>query len=95
MGYSFVTQLFPALVLSLPGNRFVTRAGAAAGIAAGVATVAAVSLTHTTIATLMPWLPLAVQELNVGIIALAVNCVVLVLVSALARLTALRSQPGS
>ncbi len=95
MGYSFVTQLFPALVLSLPGRRLVTRAGAAAGIAAGVATVAAVSLTHATIATLMPWLPLAVQELNVGIIALAVNCVALASVSALGRLRASRHRPDS
>jgi len=93
MGYSFVTQLFPALVLSLPGNRWVTRTGAAAGIAAGVATVAAVGLTHTTIATLLPWLPVAAQELNVGIIALAVNCAVLVSVSALARLTAKLAAP--
>lgn len=94
MGYSFVTQLFPALVLSLPGTRWVTRAGAAAGIAAGVSTVAAVNLTHATIVTLVPWLPLAVQELNVGIIALAVNCVVLFSVSALARLTAKLAAPG-
>src|SRR6266702_4224511 len=73
MGYSFVTQLFPALALSLTKTRWATPAGAAAGIIAGVATVAAVSLTHATIATLFPALPAAMQELNVGLIALAVN----------------------
>ena len=57
MGYSFVTQLFPALALSLAKKQWATSAGAAAGIGAGVATVAAVSLTHTTIATLFPALP--------------------------------------
>src|SRR6201987_2838274 len=46
MGYSFVTQLFPALALSLTKTRWATPAGAAAGMIAGIATVAATSLTH-------------------------------------------------
>jgi solute:Na+ symporter, SSS family len=92
MGYSFVTQLFPALVLSLGRTRWVTREGAAAGIVAGVATVATVSLTHSTIGTLFPALPVEFKELNVGIIALAVNCVVLVAVSAVSRFTTARER---
>src|SRR6185312_12747871 len=32
MGYSFVTQLFPSLVMSLRANNRLTRAGAMAGI---------------------------------------------------------------
>jgi solute:Na+ symporter, SSS family len=90
MGYSFVTQLFPSLVLSLARDRWATREGAAAGIVAGVATVAMVSLTHTTIGSLFPSLPLEIKELNVGIIALAVNVLVLVAVSAAARFTTAR-----
>ena len=90
MGYSFVTQLFPSLVLSLARNRWITREGAAAGIVAGVATVAAVSLTHTTIGTLFPALPVEIKELNVGIVALAVNVVVLVAVSAAVRFATAR-----
>jgi solute:Na+ symporter, SSS family len=82
MGYSLVTQLFPALALSLTKSRWATRAGAAAGIVAGVAAVAAISLSHSTIATLFPALPAPVQELNVGLIALAVNVIVLAVVSA-------------
>jgi len=82
MGYSFVTQLFPALVLSLARNNRITRAAAAAGIVAGVATVAAVSLTHSTIGTLFAALPVEIKELNVGIVALAVNVVVMMAVSA-------------
>jgi len=92
MGYSFVTQLFPALVLSLPGNNWVTREGAAAGIVTGVATVAAVSLTHTTIGTLFPSLPAEIKELNVGIVALAVNIVVLIAVSAGTKLASTRNR---
>jgi solute:Na+ symporter, SSS family len=81
MGYSFVTQLFPPLVLSLARNRWVTREGAAAGIVAGVATVAAMSLTHATIGSLLPALPVQIKELNAGFIALAVNVLALVVVS--------------
>jgi solute:Na+ symporter, SSS family len=92
MGYSFVTQLFPALALSLTKTRWTTPAGAAAGIVAGVATVAAVSLTHTTIATLFPGLPAAMQELNVGLIALAVNVIVLAVVGVGERLATARSR---
>jgi solute:Na+ symporter, SSS family len=85
MGYSFVTQLFPALLMSLARHNPATRAGAAAGIIAGVATVAYVSLTHTTIRSLLPWLPDGLKDLNVGIIALIVNIVVLTVVSLATR----------
>ena len=81
MGYSFVTQLFPALILSLTRQSFVSREGAIAGIVVGVATVAIISLTHATIGTLLPWLPEAAREINVGIIALVLNVVVMVIVS--------------
>ncbi|KWV57907.1 sodium:solute symporter [Bradyrhizobium macuxiense] len=87
MGYSFVTQLFPALVLSLARRNVATREGAAAGIIAGVATVAAVSLTGVNFRTLS-WLPIQIQDLNIGIVALAVNVVVLIVVSLTMRLVA-------
>jgi SSS family solute:Na+ symporter len=90
MGYSLVTQLFPALALSLTRSHWATAAGAAAGIVAGVTAVAALALTHSTIGTLFPGLPAPVQELNVGLIALAVNVAVLALVSAAERLAAAR-----
>ena len=86
MGYSFVTQLFPALALSLTRSRWATREGAVAGILAGVATVAVVTFTHATIATLFPSLPQGIKELNIGIIALTVNVFVLILVSFVAYL---------
>jgi solute:Na+ symporter, SSS family len=91
MGYSFVTQMFPALILSLGRTRWVTREGASGGIVAGVATVAVISLTHTSIATLFPSLPMAIKELNVGIIALAVNFLVLIPVSVAPKLVTARN----
>jgi SSS family solute:Na+ symporter len=47
-----------------------------------------VSLTHTSIGTLFPALPVEIKELNVGIVALAVNVVVTIAVSAGKRLVA-------
>ncbi|QPA32317.1 sodium:solute symporter family protein [Thermaerobacillus caldiproteolyticus] len=81
MGYSLVTQLFPAFVFSLAKNNFVTRQGAFAGIIAGVATVAYITISGTTIGTLFPSLPQAIQDLNVGIVALIANIVVMTVVS--------------
>lgn len=86
MGYAFVTQLFPSLLMSLwaPGPR-VSAAAAAAGIITGVGTVAALTLTGATVASLAPALPGAVQDLNVGVIALALNVAVMVAVEAAVR----------
>ncbi|MGY3549455.1 Na+/proline symporter [Bradyrhizobium sp. USDA 4469] len=84
MGYSLVTQLFPSLVLSLAQRNAATREGAMAGIIAGVATVAVVSLTGVNFHKL-PWLPPEIQDLNIGIVALIVNFIVLIVVSALTR----------
>ena len=87
MGYNMVTQLFPALLLSLGAQPLATRAGAYAGILAGEATVAYLSLAGVTMATLFPSWPSVVTDLNVGIVALIVNVVVLFVVSALTRTT--------
>jgi SSS family solute:Na+ symporter len=76
MGYNLVTQLFPAVVLSLGRRRVATAASVFAGIVAGEATVAYISLTGTSVAALLPWAPDAVKDLNVGIVALIVNVVV-------------------
>jgi SSS family solute:Na+ symporter len=85
MGYSFVTQLFPALVMSLRRHNPLTSTGVFAGIVLGIATVAATSLTHTTIAMLFPGLPEALRDLNIGIVALVLNVATLTLVSAIGR----------
>ncbi|MGQ7279721.1 sodium:solute symporter family protein [Brevibacillus thermoruber] len=85
MGYSLVTQLFPALLFSLMKRNVVTKHGAAAGIVAGVATVAYITLSKTTVGSLFPFLPQAIQDLNVGIVALIVNVVVMMAVSLVMR----------
>lgn len=85
MGYSLVTQLFPTLAFSLMKNNFVTKQGAFAGIAAGVATVAYVTITGSTVGSLLPFLPQAIQDFNVGIIAMILNIIVLTVVSLLTK----------
>jgi SSS family solute:Na+ symporter len=85
MGYNLVTQLFPAVILSLGQRRMVTTAGAFAGILAGVATVAFISLSGSSLTTLLPGAPQVVKDLNVGIVALVVNIVVLTIVTLATR----------
>jgi solute:Na+ symporter, SSS family len=90
MGYSLVTQLFPALVLSLGPRPRASAAGAFAGILAGELTVAYVTATNASAATLFPWAPQAVKDLNVGLVALVVNVAVLAAVSVVTRRPAAR-----
>jgi SSS family solute:Na+ symporter len=90
MGYSFVTQLFPALVMSLRRDNPLRSGAVFAGIVVGVATVAGVSLTHSTVGTLFPALPETLRDLNVGIIALVLNVCTLVVVSVVGRLVPVR-----
>jgi SSS family solute:Na+ symporter len=85
MGYNLVTQLCPALFASLFPTPLATRAGALAGILAGEATVACLTVTGTTLAKLCPTWPSAITDLNVGIVALTVNVIVLLAVSAVTR----------
>lgn len=92
MGYSLVTQLFPALLLSLTKNNFVTKQGAFSGILFGVATVAYITITNSSIGTLFPSLPQTIKDLNVGVIALLVNVVVMVVVSFVTRKSAVETE---
>jgi SSS family solute:Na+ symporter len=84
-GYSLVTQLFPALIASLPRRPLVPKEAAATGIIAGVATVAYLTVSGSTVATLFPGLPQWVKDLNVGIVALIVNLAALVVVTIAVR----------
>ncbi|MGG1677106.1 sodium:solute symporter [Neobacillus sp. NRS-1170] len=94
MGYSLVTQLFPALVFSLAKKNIVTKAGAFAGIAVGVFTVAYITVSASTIGTLFPALPQFIKDLNVGVIALIINLVVTFVVSAVTRSAKTANNPN-
>jgi SSS family solute:Na+ symporter len=85
MGYAFVTQIFPALIMSLTQRNLVTRHGAIAGIVVGVATVAVMTVQNLTMANLIPGLPAGLQDLNVGIVALTLNIATTAVVSLVTR----------
>ena len=86
MGYAFVTQLFPSLVLAIAGPRVrVSAVAVGAGIVAGVAMVAAQTLSGVTLAQVAPGLPGAVLDLNVGVVALTLNVLVTGAVAVIAR----------
>ncbi|MDX2058647.1 MAG: sodium:solute symporter [Gemmatimonadales bacterium] len=85
MGYAFVTQLAPALLCSLLPRNPLTGAGAIAGLVAGEATVAWVTIGKVSFASLLPDAPTWVQDLNVGFAALLVNVAVATIVSLVAR----------
>ncbi|MCX3062066.1 sodium:solute symporter family protein [Streptomyces beihaiensis] len=95
MGYALVTQLFPALLASLAPRQLVTKQGAAAGMIVGVAAVIVVTLTGTSVGSLLPGLPQAVKDLNVGVIALILNCAAMAAVSAATRRTTTTLSPAS
>ncbi len=73
MGYAFVTQLFPALLCSLLARNPLTKHGAASGIVVGVAVVAYVTITKSSIADLLPFLPAQIGDVNNGFAALILN----------------------
>jgi hypothetical protein len=91
LGYALVTQLLPALLLSLARPGWVTKAGAIAGIVVGEALVAAMTFSgatpgsSTTLDTLVGGLPASLADLNLGVVALVANFAVTALVSTATR----------
>ena len=86
MGYALVTQLFPALLLSLATRSVLTASGAFSGIVVGVAVVMATTIAKTSVAVLAPGLPGWIQDLNIGVVALGLNVLCALTVSVAGRL---------
>ena len=94
MGYALVTQLFPALAVSLADRRAFTGGGAFAGICVGAAIVMATTITKATLGGLLPGLPGWIQDLNIGVVALGLNIVTALAVSAVERRISVRIGAG-
>lgn len=73
MGYSMVTQLFPVLIVALWKEKTVSATAAMAGIMVGEATVAAMTISKATLATLLPGVTHTITDLNVGVVAMVLN----------------------
>ena len=90
MGYALVTQLFPALLASLAPRPVFAAEGAFAGIVVGVAVVMLTTITKASLATLAPGLPQGLLDLNIGVVALALNVACAFAVSLATRLVEAR-----
>jgi SSS family solute:Na+ symporter len=85
MGYNLVTQLFPAVVCSLAAHNRATKQGVSCGIVVGVLVVGVTTIMHLSLGQLLPFLPDALKDVNIGFVALTLNVIVLAVVSALTR----------
>jgi SSS family solute:Na+ symporter len=66
-------------------SRPVSKAGAIVGILVGEATVAILSVTKMTISDLIPFIPDFLKDTNVGVVALTLNVIAMLLVTAVTR----------
>lgn len=82
VGYGIVTQLFPSLVFSFFVKNPVNKFGAISGI---ILSVSIVFLSFFSKTNFMVLLPMPLQSINIGIIALIINTFVAVLFSRLTR----------
>ncbi len=90
MGYTLVTQMFPALLASLGERPVFTAEGAFVGICVGVGVVLATTITKVTLASVAPGLPQWMLDLNIGVMALGLNVAAAYAVSAATRVVRLR-----
>lgn len=80
--YAIVTQLFPAVLVSLWWPHRAHAVAAFAGIVIGVGIVVWSTFAGVTTASLFPSLPSAVTDINIGVLALALNVLALGTISA-------------
>ncbi|AZU64328.1 sodium:solute symporter family protein [Neobacillus mesonae] len=92
--FSLITQMAPSLYLSLRKKNNITKYGSGMGMFIGVAIVVYVTFTKTTMAGLFPTLPSTIQDLNIGIIALAANIVVMFTVSFFTKKSLVSGEKG-
>jgi SSS family solute:Na+ symporter len=87
MGYNLVTQFFPAVVFSFARRNPITSQGALSGILAGATAVTGMTLTKTSLADLLPFLPESLYDMHIGLAALILNAGVTAIVGAPPRLS--------
>ncbi|MBC2181366.1 sodium:solute symporter [Listeria booriae] len=85
VGYSLIVQLCPSLFASLMKRNPVTKQGALAGIIVGILITIFISNYSMTLATILPGVPTAISDINIGFLPLAANVIVTILVSLLTQ----------
>lgn len=83
MSYGLITQLVPALVFGFFSTKYMNKYGAIAGIVTGVSIVLLNAVTSFELATIFPNIPSVINDINIGLIAIAVNLFISIFVSLL------------
>ncbi|WP_066072499.1 sodium:solute symporter family protein [Neobacillus soli] len=91
MSYGLITQLVPALIFGFFGTKFLNTYGAIAGIVTGVSIVLINAVTSFKLVDIFPNIPSALNDINIGFVAIAVNIFIGVLVSLITNNLAARA----
>lgn len=81
MSYGLITQLFPALMFGFFKTKYMNKYGAIAGILSGVTIVLFNAVTSFKLATIFPNIPSAINDINIGFVAIIVNLFIGITVS--------------
>jgi solute:Na+ symporter, SSS family len=73
MSYGLITQLVPALIFGFFNTRLMNKYGAIAGILTGVSLVLFNAITSFKLVNIFPNIPSAINDINIGFIAIGVN----------------------
>lgn len=73
MSYGLITQLVPALIFGFFNTKLMNKYGAIAGILTGVSLVLFNAITSFIILNIFPNIPSAINDINIGFIAIGVN----------------------
>ncbi|KAB2329349.1 sodium:solute symporter family protein [Cytobacillus depressus] len=83
MSYGLITQLVPAMLFGFFNTKFMNKYGAIAGILTGVSIVLFNAITKFKLINIFPNIPSAINDINIGFVAIAVNIFIGVSVSLL------------
>jgi solute:Na+ symporter, SSS family len=81
MSYGLITQLVPALIFGFFNTKFMNKYGAIAGILTGVSIVLFNAITAFKLVNIFPNIPSAINDINIGLIAIGINIFIGVSVS--------------
>ncbi|MBN8201665.1 sodium:solute symporter family protein [Bacillus sp. NTK034] len=83
MSYGLITQLVPALIFGFFNTKFMNKYGAMAGILTGVSIVLYNAITSFKLINIFPNIPSAINDINIGFVAIGINIFIGVSVSLL------------
>jgi len=91
MSYGLITQLVPALIFGFFQTKLMNTYGAIAGIITGVIIVLINAITSFTLTDIFPNIPSAVNDINIGFVAIAINLIIGVIISLVTNQLAARA----